>query len=98
MWVVPPEGIVGPLLPSPWPRSQSHHWRWQPGLLPSEELRGFAPHPRGRFAFDTLVLAPPVSAPRPKALTPAYLQTGQASYSRSMLGRRFLILVAVLMG
>ena len=54
--------------------------------------------PHGRFALDTLVLAPGVIGISPEDLSPDYRGFGRKDYSRSMLGRRFLILVAVLMG
>src|SRR5215210_1454768 len=99
MWVNPPKGIVGPvgtarqpLVPLP---------RRPDGLVAARlthpELRGFASRPRGRFAFSTLVLAGDVSARLRKALTPAQRFLAER-YPRVMLGRRLLVLMAVLLG
>ena len=70
--VVPPEGIDRPVNCSPGPRSLPTTVGGNPARS-IRELRGFASRPRGRFAFDTLVLAPPVSAPAAGFLTPRHL-------------------------
>src|SRR5918994_549816 len=52
-------------MPGPWSLPPCG---WQLGWL-HPELRGFASRPRGRFAFDTWVLARVVSAVHPGVLT-----------------------------
>ena len=66
--------------------------------LTHPELRGFASRPRGRFAFSTLVLARSVSARRTRDLTPAEGQFVHAASIGRVLGRRLLVLFAVLLG
>src|SRR3954469_16989469 len=65
--------------------------------LAHPELRGFASRPLGRFAFSTLVLAGDVSAPLRKSLTPAQ-RVWPTDTLDGMLGRRLLVLMAVLLG
>src|SRR3954452_7979955 len=65
--------------------------------LAHPELRGFASRPLGRFAFSTLVLAGDVSAPLMKSLTPAQ-RVWPTDTLEGMLGRRLLVLMAVLLG
>ena len=102
MWVNPPEGIVGPvellarsLVPLP---------SWVVLMTPvaarltHPELRGFASRPRGRFAFSTLVLARSVSARATRDLTPAEARFVHAASIGRVLGRRLLVLFAVLLG
>ena len=52
----------------------------------------------GELPLTPRVLAPPLSAGCARFLTLRYPCYGQPDYPRSMLGRRFLLLVAVLMG
>ena len=66
--------------------------------LTHPELRGFASRPRGRFAFSTLVLARSVSARPCPDLTPAEAHFVHAASLGPMLGRRLLVLFAVLLG
>src|SRR3954451_17798832 len=66
--------------------------------LTHPELRGFASRPRGRFAFSTLVLARTVSAGPTRDLTPAEEAFVHAASIGGVLGRRLLVLFAVLLG
>src|SRR4051794_3713740 len=90
MWVNPPEGIVGPVgvTPGPWSRSTGSG---SPADFESVEVPlGFAPRPHERFALNTSVWLPGISAPIPPALTLISLY--------GVLTRRMIVLVLVLMG
>jgi hypothetical protein len=52
----------------------------------------------GDLPFDTVVLAIPDIGSRPLFLSPHQRSHGRQDYPRNMAGRRFLLLVAVLMG